>query len=1023
MMRIFQSKDYHHLATALAETLKEGNSVFSPHFLVTGHYASQQWLREYIANANGIVAQLHSKTLEAFWDMIYHVLEAGPARAEMMRPTQLAWLIDGVLADSAFLNNPQSKVVADYVDGDPMRRFGLAEKLADLFGQYQLLHPDMLEGSDEATDPHIAWQRLVWKEVRRHAGDSLPDRNAMLKGISEALNNPAKVDVLAAKVPYVYIFGTHWWTAPQLELLYRLGDIIRLDVFQLNIPASEHPLFQYLGAFQQKQTGVIGKEYVTELEEVSTSPNNDTVLRYLQDKIRNPETAPKSFSIPDDSIVVSSHYGTFREVEGLYHYIVRQLEVDKDLNPREICVVVPNPAQYATAVRSYFSNEAFPVPYTLFEGAIENEASPRGALEALLDLDETFAHAREVIDLLRFEHIRSRFGITDVERVRKAAERANILKGFKNDDPAKPVSWQYGLKRLIYGFCMSPQEHLVDDGESPFYTVIDYEDSTEMNELLRLYIFAEKLHTWAQERGNPRNLTEWVQFLQEKTLDRMLSLNPEEDTAFTQILSEMAQLADLELFANYTLPYKVIRHHLKSRLAGMNTGNLTGYGGVRFISPHYTLSTPAKIYAFLGLNSDTFPRREFTAGFDLLGDKRLEATDLDKHVLLTILLSATHKCYFSYQSHILKDNSPNPAGGFVDALLHSMAECVAHKSPKDLIIAHPLDALHERYNSEEGLYRYDNTPRPEAEYTHVWLKPTMEGDKSDAPDDTPFIELDDMISYMKAPVDYYYKRVLKIYLKNEATTFDTKKIYGLNTLEGWKIKGEILRRLKANNLNEAELKATYTAKGELPVGQFGINTFDKYHGEVEAIYDNFIQLTNGWTPLAPEEIIYTTDSNREIRGKIDGLYEDSNGIIHFVFDSVSKKKLKYQLEAVSKFCLVKTKYPSSVFHYVCPNYNRQPNLNNPGEELLNKLSAYYIKRKGRLLPFTWDGVKINFKDVLASSYDLHLYYSSIMEDSFVSPSQEFKREVEKGVFLQDEHFKAFKEVYDNILPLINFLED
>ncbi len=179
MIRIFQSDNYPNLATALAATMEDCKDVFAPHFVVADHHASQQWLREFVANANGIVAHLHAKTLDGFWDMIHNVLEAGPTKAEMMRQEQLAWIIDGVLASDSFENDKDAKAVKEYAEGDALKRFGLAEKLAELFVRYQLLDPDILEGDANSDKSGIGWQRLVWKNVKERAGDKIPDRNAV----------------------------------------------------------------------------------------------------------------------------------------------------------------------------------------------------------------------------------------------------------------------------------------------------------------------------------------------------------------------------------------------------------------------------------------------------------------------------------------------------------------------------------------------------------------------------------------------------------------------------------------------------------------------------------------------------------------------------------------------------------------------------------------------------------------------------------------------------------------------------
>jgi exodeoxyribonuclease V gamma subunit len=112
-------------------------------------------------------------------------------------------------------------------------------------------------------------------------------------------------------------------------------------------------------------------------------------------------------------------------------------------------------------------------------------------------------------------------------------------------------------------------------------------------------------------------------------------------------------------------------------------------------------SIPFKVIAFLGMNSNDYPRQETPLGFDLMakkpkkGDRNSKAND--KYLFLEALLSTEKVFYLSYKGRSTKDNSHKEPSILIDELMNyvqqkSMIENVS----QILITEHPLHGFSEQ---------------------------------------------------------------------------------------------------------------------------------------------------------------------------------------------------------------------------------------------------------------------------------------------------------------------------------------
>ena len=181
MIHVFPSNRLEHLAGALAALLNvPAASPLAPEHILVQHRGMQHWLSMQLAEhpQRGIAMNLQFPLPVRFmWTLIRTVLgedavpEASPYQREV-----LAWRIydllgsPSVTADPLFLE-PTRYWQQQSERQQPLRRYQLAEELADLYEQYLMYRPDWVEAWDRggrgAREPDpgepLHWQGLLWR--------------------------------------------------------------------------------------------------------------------------------------------------------------------------------------------------------------------------------------------------------------------------------------------------------------------------------------------------------------------------------------------------------------------------------------------------------------------------------------------------------------------------------------------------------------------------------------------------------------------------------------------------------------------------------------------------------------------------------------------------------------------------------------------------------------------------------------------------------------------------------------------
>ena len=903
------------LAGALVQTVHESSrGVFSPDFIVTQTEGMNNYLRLQLAEQTGISANCKYIRPNDLIDKLYWTLDG--RHTEVLSASNIRWLLFKMLGTEAFTS--RFPHIAKYyrtegTTGSDTKRLELAEKTADLFDQYQIYRPHIIEDwnsgkADSANDTH-QWQSWLWRAAKAESNNLLPDKTTISEYIKTALADEKLREKLCRRMPVIYLFGISIVTPFHIEILETLSEIIDVHFYLLD-PAPGiwwyddrnekqiaqwrsrglhdlsagstvgHPLLTSCSRVIQDTFKMLFRydTFLNSYEELYTPERKvETLLQKVQDDIHHAATGPDRHPVlpadlDDGSITVNACYTPVREVQTLYNFLIHQLQKGAELAPRDIVVLVNDVDVYAPCVKAVFDNAPHKIRYTIADESAASGDSLSDALSALLQMTEDRFRAEEVVQLLDYTAIRNRFHIADIEKIRTLIDAANIRFGFDGEeiDDTRFVSWRYGLQRIVFGMCMSGGEACNSESGEELYP-LDILEGKDGEEAIRLCHFAESLMQAIEARRRPRAIADWVLYIEKLINDLVYELGEEVQEEHQSLLDGLTDYNNASEYMGDAIPFEVFSRSFLQTLRYTRQENKFGTGGITFCSMIPMRSVPFKVVAMLGMDGDKFPRRDTPASFNIMSEQRevgdRSLRENDRHLFLETLLSAGEKLYISYIGRCVKENTPRDPSSLLEELLNYIEsgldrnQFTAEAREKligEFVTLHPLHVFNSKYNNGNArLYSYLQRPPQEEE------KWTREG----ASETEPVTEatLPDLLRFYKNNLAVWYQSALHIRYNDGLMALPETEKFSLNHLEAWGLKEELLQLKDGREIDV--FRRRRVKKGALPLGSMSEVVLQKEVDTVARVKTVYEQLTGG---AAPEASPFEIDLNGFIvRGTLD----------------------------------------------------------------------------------------------------------------------------------------------------------
>ncbi len=883
MLKVVYSNNMGFLADHLAEQQRVSPlGPFEAETILVQSNELSRWLSLFLANRHGIAANLQFPFPSAYiWDLFRELWPEIPLQSPYAK-SSLAWRIYALLPRC--VDQPGFELVAAYLgdNQDELKRYQLAERIADTFDQYLMYRPDWVQRWERGETDN--WQSQLWYWLTEH--DNEPKHRAyLLQKMHEQLRNndspppglPHRISIFGiSALPPVYL-QTFELLARFIDItLYYLspsehywGDLrdqkqqqkeqLQFD-FEIEESEPSHPLLASLGKqgqsfFRQLQ------ETEHEEESVFAEPATGFMLADIQadmfELVRG-EKAPVAEE--DDSIAIHVCHSPMREIEVLHDQLLAMFEREPNLSPTDIVVMTPDIDVYAPWIEAVFgaAEEKLRIPFSIADSSGQQESQLINTFFTLLQLPQSRFDVETVLALLECPAVQQRFRLDDAALVwirewcRDTRTRWGLDQNDKSqlDLPASDANtWRAGLNRLMLGFAMplnEPGQPLrLFDGE----LAMDGISGERARIVAALCQFIDTLDHWRQQLSRRQNIAAWQSQLN-LCLDAFFETDGLEDPQFdievNAIRRQLERLVESSEHASFNddIAVDLVQSWLQSHLDGVDSTHRFMGHGITFCGMVPMRSIPFDIVCLIGMNDEVFPRRQPALSFDLLAHDHREGDrsrrEDDRYLFLEALLSARRQLYISYVGASIVDNSDIPPSVLVSDLQDLLNERFETETGEDILSQikthHPLQPFSRRYfdGSHPGLFSYKHSQCPDdSEWQQqAWFDAPL----PEADDSWRELTASQLARFFAHPARFLLRERLGVRLELEDEELESREPFQLDGLESWQLR-QLLLDAKLSQRSDEGLKPVIDATGMLPQGYVGDAWYEQEAGKVEEFVD------------------------------------------------------------------------------------------------------------------------------------------------------------------------------------------
>jgi exodeoxyribonuclease V gamma subunit len=566
--------------------------------------------------------------------------------------------------------------------------------------------------------------------------------------------------------------------------------------------------------------------------DVAPEGANVSLLPQVQQAILDLRPLPASLENrlriePDDgSIRFHLAHSPQREVEILQDQLLSFFARIPGLKPRDIIVMTPDIDVYAPHIEAVFGNirrqDPRFIPFTIADSPERAGVPILQALDTLLHLPESRMAVSDVMDLLDVPAFRARFGLAeaDLSRLRQWIEGSGIRwglsaeqrRGFGLPDGLDQNTWLFGLRRMLLGYAVGAGE--------PWQGIEPYDEvgGLEAARVGPLSAMLETLERHWRTLAQPATAINWRRRILDLSIDCFLPIGSADRLTLCRVEAVLEKWlsACKDAGLEESLPLTVVREAFLVAMqeSGMSQRFLAGM--VNFCTLMPMRAIPFKVVCLLGMNDGLYPRSHPPLDFDLMavpgayrpGDR--SRREDDRYLFLEALLSAREKLYISYIGRSIRDNSEKMPSVLVGQLRDYLAagwrsgDLLAGADPgagdaanilDHLTCLHPLQPFSKAYflpNRDPKLFTYarewreilDHPPSPVSEMpqTEGLLALRTEG----------VLQIDDLIRFLKNPVQFFFNQRLKVFFDEVRVTADDQEPFGLDELAPYTLGAQLL---------------------------------------------------------------------------------------------------------------------------------------------------------------------------------------------------------------------------------------
>lgn len=853
MFHLYHHHDLERLAELLAVLLERDRpaSPLVPEKVVVPNQGVTRWLQGRLAEDAGIAANIDFLLPAAFiWKDLCAAEPELPDADDYSRD-RLVWHLYRLLPELA----RQEPAIGRFLAAKPaeLQRIQLAERLADVFDQYQVFRGRMLlawqDGRVDTTTATARWQAQVWQALTETLGRD--HRVAVLRALIGRLQATDRVEGQR-----VFLFGTGDLPPDYLRVFYALGrsrDVhlllpnpseaywgdLRERRLSITLPLEEdpddqeaavigHPLLAAMGRpardfirllYSQELTGILEPELGEAM--AYAPPGEETLLRRVQSGVIRLDAAADGRGLDGDDVSLQVHvcHGPLREVQVLHDQLLDLLARDPDLQPRDIVVMIPDLPAYAPAVHSVFgaAEGRRHIPFSISDQPRRAAHPVVQTFRDLLDLPLSRWTVSHILEIASVPAVMRRFRLdaADLENLRHWVAEAGVRWGLDAETRRRMGAggvdlntWIFGLDRLLLGSVLADDDALIDD-TAPWTDL----EGGGTGALGGLHCLLRLLARWQStlERDHPP--ADWRRRLND-VLEALFQVDADdrgERDALEAIHGALGFLDTADrCLGEEPLSWLALRECLRRQLDAAGERQPFLSGGVTVCGMQSLAGVPFRVVCLLGMNDGDFPRQDGGREFNLILQQRYPGDrsnrDTDRLAFLQALLAARDVFYLSYTGVDVRNGErlepSTTVGEFLDFLrLHAFSGWSPEAVEKRLISHQPMQPFGRAYFEPERsprIFTFDDAWRAGsvAQAAERNRRPGLVDGSQREPETDTVIELDRLRRFFRDPARDFLEQRLDLQLDVAASLDSEDEPLALAGLDAWRLRAALLEAVE-----------------------------------------------------------------------------------------------------------------------------------------------------------------------------------------------------------------------------------
>ncbi|MEO1023541.1 MAG: exodeoxyribonuclease V subunit gamma [Bacteroidota bacterium] len=808
MLYRFSAHDKYQLVQQLADCLAEVTlNPLNPEWMIVQNREIKQWIHTQLATIHGVSANVtFSFPDELTWKLYRFIHPELPKRLPSDRDAMELQIFDILTTNSDWCTRITGINRAEISEMDVLP---LARSVADVFDQYQFFRPHWLkqwkQGKRNTPFPEERWQQSLW-ELLNHHFNGQPAR-------SDAFSTLLQPDVLQALIPHLpkrlFVFGLSTFSGSFIRLIEALSGILDVFIFDdWSTTSVSAPLAVDWRAPQKDLNKVL-----------AGIPHAYTILDDTQHRA----------SVFPPEIHVHSCHSIKREVEVLWDQCLGMLEDDRQCEPTDLLILVPDIdtyAPYLSAPPKELKDDVF-----LFGW---KDSTVMDALKHVIHFLTSEHKANDCMDILRIPFVGSSFGIStvEIELISQWMMKFQTRRGVEPDEWNVSSFYQL-LKNLYFGYALDVSDTVVWDA----FPDVNISNNDQLVVLGRLSSFIRSIRDNIQFLDRKRSFSEWVDWIRNIALHFIGDTDHAKTQELYRVIERLQAVSShLEQNITFETAWKWMDPWLTQKGAssfGMNRGiTISTYIPIRGL--------PYKAVFLLGFNEETFPRKPDRPSFDLIsrnplpGD-RIQQAD-DRLWFSELLMHTDTQLHISYIGQNLYSDDESLPSVLIDELKWNKQDgqfrLIEHK--------HPRTGLNPAYFTSDEFFSFD-THRASLSSRIAHLPEEVPGFF----DDVYSLELPELITpdelarFFVQPFKWMLNTHFNVAEGYDQLRLEDRELFELHALNRYRLSANLLDAHSADDELRAELARKFALSGILPTGFVGEHYLAEVAKSIEPLHALF----------------------------------------------------------------------------------------------------------------------------------------------------------------------------------------